>query len=236
MKGKLFLIPSTIGDTQVDRVIPVYIKELIKDIRIFIVENERSVRRMLIKLGISTPIDEIQFLILNKHTPHNNIPGFLSSIQNENIGLMSEAGVPAVADPGSVIVDMAHKKGIRVIPLVGPSSILLAMMASGLNGQNFAFNGYLAIKHQERIRQIKNLEQRSESENQSQIFIEAPYRNNQLLKDIINNCSAVTQLCIASEITTDKEFINTKSIEEWRTKIPDLHKKPVIYILHKKNR
>jgi 16S rRNA (cytidine1402-2'-O)-methyltransferase len=231
MKGKLYLIPALIGDTDVEKVIPAYIKEVVSKIRHYIVENERTARRMLIKLGISIPIDELKFYILNEHTDTKDIPTFLDIAGLEDIGLLSEAGVPAVADPGSDVVALAHQRNIKVIPLVGPSSILMSLMASGLNGQNFAFNGYIPVKNPERIKKLKQLESRSGAEHQSQIFIEAPYRNNQLLKDFISICNENTLLCIASEISTDKEFIQTHSLQYWNNNTPELHKKTVIFIL-----
>lgn len=231
MKGKLYLIPATIGDTEVNHVIPAYVKEVVAGIKRYIVENERTARRMLIKLGIPTPIGELKFLILDEHTDKSNISHFLDQIEDGDIGLLSEAGVPCVADPGSEIVALAHSLQISVVPLVGPSSILMSIMASGLNGQNFAFNGYLPVKGPERIKRLKQLESRSKTEHQSQIFIEAPYRNNQLLKDIIVSCNENTFLCVASEISTRDEFIATKTIGLWNKHLPDLHKKTVIFII-----
>ena len=233
MRGRLFLIPSTISDSQANHVIPEYVGKIISNITHYIVENERTARRMLIKLGISIPIDDLTFYILNKHTSKSDIPDFLNIAESEDIGLLSEAGVPAVADPGREVVSLAHKKNIKVVPLVGPSSILLALMASGLNGQNFAFVGYLPVKSQERIRKIKEIEIRSKFENQSQIFIEAPYRNNQLLNDILITCGNSTLLCLAINITGENERIETHAIEYWRKHKPDVHKKPAIFILHK---
>jgi len=233
MKGRLFLIPSTISDSQVNHVIPEYINKIISNITHYIVENERTARRMLLKLGISIPIDDLTFYILNKHTGKSEIPDFLKIAESEDIGLLSEAGVPAVADPGREIVSLAHKNNIKVVPLVGPSSILLALMASGLNGQNFAFIGYLPVKSPERVRKIKEIETRSKNENQSQIIIEAPYRNNQLLNDILTACGNTTLLCIAVNITDEKEKIETHSIEYWRRHKPDIHKIPSIFIVHK---
>lgn len=233
MNGKLFLVPVTIGDTEVDHVIPPYVLNVIQNIRHYIVENERTARRMLIRLGIRTPVDDLRFYILNKHTSKEEISSFLDPINEEDIGLLSEAGVPAVADPGSEIVAMAHRKSIRVIPLVGPSSILLALMASGLNGQNFAFNGYLPIHKAERNKKIRQLENRSATEEQSQIFIETPYRNNQLLQDILAVCTDQTLLCIAADISTENEFIRTQSVAAWKKGLPDINKRPAIYILQK---
>lgn len=229
--GKLYLIPSAISDSPLNRVLPANITNIINSIDFFIVENERTARRFLIKAGLTKSIDSLIFFILNEHTSFEELEKFLEPAKESDIGLLSEAGVPCIADPGAEIVKKAHEKGIKVIPLVGPSSILLAMMASGLNGQNFAFNGYLPVKPHERVTKIKQLEKRSQQEKQSQIFIEAPYRNNQLIKDIIENCIPGTRLCIATDITGENEKIVTKNIREWQKSLPDLHKRPVIYIL-----
>jgi 16S rRNA (cytidine1402-2'-O)-methyltransferase len=236
MQGTLYLIPSTIGETKTDRVIPHYVKEVVAGIRHYIVEEERTARRMLIKLEIPFAIDDLVFYTLNKHTDKSKIPDYLKVAETEDIGLLTEAGVPAIADPGSEIVSLAHLQKIKVVPLVGPSSILLAMMASGLNGQNFAFNGYLPVKNPERIKKIRQLEMRSQEEDQSQIFIEAPYRNNQLLADILSACSDQTLLCLAANLSSENEFIITQTISQWIKEKPDLHKIPAIFILHKKNK
>lgn len=232
MKGKLYLIPSTIGETPADHVIPAYNRKIINKIKHYIVENERTARRSLLKMGIEHSIDDLTFDILNKHTAKEDIPEFLKQIESEDIGLLSEAGVPAVADPGSEVVELAHRKNIEVIPLTGPSSIIMAMMASGMNGQNFAFVGYLPVKRPDRIKRIRELEIRSKSENQSQLFIEAPYRNNQLLEDILNVCSPATKLCIAADISTQNAFIKTKKISDWKNGKPNLNKRPVLFIIH----
>lgn len=231
MKGCLYLIPCIIGDSEIDLVIPTQIKELVNTIRFYIVENERTARRFLIKLGIKIPIDDLTFFTLNKHTDRKTIADFLKPCQHEHVGLLSEAGVPAVADPGSEIVALAHQKNIRVIPLVGPSSILLSLMASGLNGQGFVFHGYLPVKPDIRKRKIKELEQASKRLNQTQIFIEAPYRNNQLFKDLVSVCQNHTLICVASNITQDNEFICTRPASTWKKNMPDLHKKPTIFLL-----
>ena len=233
MKGRLFLVPVTIGDTEVDQVIPAYVLNLIHDIRHYIVENERTARRMLIKLGIRTPIDDLRFYILDKHTTNEEISSYLDPIDEGDMGLLSEAGVPAIADPGGEIVAMAHRRNIRVVPLVGPSSILLAMMASGMNGQNFAFNGYLPIQRGDRAKRIRQLESRSSTEKQAQIFIETPYRNNQLLEDLLVVCSDHTMLCIAADISGENEFIRTQSVQSWKKTVPDINKRPAIFILQK---
>jgi 16S rRNA (cytidine1402-2'-O)-methyltransferase len=197
------------------------------------VENERTARRSLIAMGIECPVHELKFYLLNKHTRKEEIPEFLKAAELHDLGLLSEAGAPAVADPGSEVVALAHKKNIDVIPLAGPSSLLMAIMGSGMNGQNFAFVGYLPVHKPERIRRIRQLEQRSISEKQSQIFIETPYRNNQVLDDLLICCAPNTMLCIASDLSTDTAFLKTRTIEEWINKKPDLNKRPTVFILHR---
>ncbi|UCH14694.1 MAG: SAM-dependent methyltransferase [Bacteroidales bacterium] len=233
MRGKLYLIPSTIGAESASSVIPSGIIEIIRTIKYFIVEKPRSARRFLIQLGIKPPFDNITFFTLDKHTRQDEIPTFLEPVSEANIGLVSEAGVPCVADPGAEIVRLAHSRNISVIPLVGPSSILLALMASGLNGQNFAFTGYLPIQRNKRVNKIKQLEKRSYDENQSQVFIETPYRNNQLFNDILISCSQDTLLCIATNITMADEQIRTLTIREWKKIKVDINKKPTVFILMK---
>lgn len=233
MPGKLYLVPSTIGDTPVESVLPAWVLEKINGIRNYIAENERSARRMLIRMGIEIPIDELKFFILNKHTPKEQIPEYLKLLEQGDVGLLSEAGTPAVADPGSDIVSLAHQNNYKVVPLVGPSSILLAVMASGLNGQNFAFVGYLPVNKHERMARLRQLEKRSNAEGQSQAFIETPYRNNTLLDDILAACNHSTMLCIAANITTEEEYIRTMNIATWKKKKPDLNKIPCIFILHR---
>lgn len=230
---KLFLIPSPLGDVPVDKTLPGVIQDMINALDFYIVENERTARRFLLKAGLRKPVDNITFFILNKYTRPEELEEFLHSAEGSDIGIISEAGAPCIADPGADIVSRAHEKGIQVVPLVGPSSILLAMMASGLNGQNFAFTGYLPVKRPERIIRIRQLEKRSYHEQQSQIFIETPYRNNQLLKDILEVCQPDTRLCIGSDISLDTENIKTRSIREWKTKSPELHKRPAIFIIHR---
>ena len=233
MRGKLYLIPSTIGAESTSNVIPSGIIEIISTIKYFIVEKPRTARRFLIQLGIKPPFDDLTFYTLDKHTRQDEISGFLEPVSGADIGLLSEAGVPCVADPGAEIVRLAHLKNISVIPLVGPSSILLALMASGLNGQNFAFNGYLPIQRNERIKRISQLEKRSYNENQSQILIETPYRNNQVFKDIISCCNQDTLLCVATNLTMTDEQIRTMSIKEWKKQQVDINKKPTVFILLK---
>ncbi|MBS3774523.1 MAG: SAM-dependent methyltransferase [Bacteroidales bacterium] len=233
MKGKLYLIPTTLGDDGVDAVIPAEVKNIISRLDIFIVENIRSARRYIRKVDAEKSIDGLTFFVLNKHTDKGQFPEFLAPLKKgRDVGLITEAGVPGIADPGEDIVRMAHKQEIRVVPLVGPSSVTLALMGSGLNGQHFAFNGYLPIQSNERIKKLKMLEKRSQQENHTQIFMETPYRNNQLLKDILEHCRDRTLLCIASNITLENEKIQTKTIKEWRKAVPDLNKQPAIFLLH----
>lgn len=232
MKHKLYLVPATIGETTAEKVIPAYVQEVIQDIKVFIVENERTARRQLIKMGIKTPIDNLTFFVLNKHTDRATISTFLEPIKEGDIGLLSEAGVPCVADPGSDIVYLAQERGVQVVPLVGPSSILMALMASGMNGQCFTFHGYLPVKPHERSRKLKELEHLSLKNNQTQIFIEAPYRNNQMLDDIIKSCSANTLVCVACNISQDDEYIKTKWVRDWKKNKPDLHKKPSLFLMY----
>lgn len=234
MSAKVYLIPTTLGDSQVDHVIPSYVIDIINDTHHYIVENIKTARRYLIKAGIKTKIDDLSFYELNKHTLPEEFESFLKPIQNgQNVGIISEAGTPGVADPGADIVDIAHRKNIPVVPLVGPSSILLSVMASGLNGQSFAFVGYLPIKKPERIKRLRELEKRSQIENQTQIFIETPYRNNHLIEDIVSSLSPQTKVCIAADITLESEYIKTKTVNEWKKNMPNLHKRPSIFLIHK---
>ena len=234
MSASLFLIPVPLGDTEISKVLPSYNKEIIITIKHFIVENVRTARRFLKQTDSSINIDELTFYTLNKHTTKEELSGFLKVIETGNpIGIISEAGCPAIADPGADIVAIAQQKNIKVVPLVGPSSILLALMASGFNGQSFAFLGYLPIEQDSRIKSLKNLEQHIYSENQTQLFIETPYRNGKILEDILKTCKPSTKLCIAADITLDTEFIKTKSIAEWKKQIPDLSKRPCIFALYK---
>lgn len=232
--AKLYLIPTTLGDSPIENVLPKYVIDIINSTNHYIVENIKTARRFLIKAGIQTKIDDLSFYELNKHSIPEEYESYLKPIENnENIGIISEAGTPGVADPGADIVDIAHRKNIPVVPLVGPSSILLSVMASGLNGQSFSFVGYLPIKKTDRIKRIKELEWKSQTENQTQLFIEAPYRNQNLLDDIITNCSPNTKLCIACDITLETEFIKTNTIADWRKGVPNLHKRPTIFLIHK---
>jgi 16S rRNA (cytidine1402-2'-O)-methyltransferase len=234
MSGVLYLIPNTLGECKPEQVLPAVNFDIIKGIKHFIVEDVRTARRFLKKIDKETTIDELQFFTLNKHTSPEEISNYLAPLKNgSDVGIISEAGCPAIADPGAEIVRIAQAKNYRVVPLVGPSSILLALMASGFNGQSFAFVGYLPIQGNERVQAIKQLEKRAQLEKQSQLFIETPYRNMKMLEDILNICQPKTQLCIACDITLESEYIKTKSIAEWkREKLPDLNKRPCIFLMY----
>ncbi|OFX89382.1 MAG: SAM-dependent methyltransferase [Bacteroidetes bacterium GWF2_33_16] len=234
MSGKLYLIPTTLGESRIENVIPKLVIDIINQTNHYIVEDVKTARRYLIKAGIKAKIDDLTFFTLNKHSSPQEYESYLKPIfENKNIGIISEAGAPGVADPGSDIVRIAHEKNIEVVPLVGPSSILLSVMASGLNGQNFAFNGYLPIQKPDRIKTLKELEKRSYIEKQTQLFIETPYRNNHLIEDIISACHPETLLCIAADITLETEFIKTKPVKEWKKQVPNLNKRPAIFLLLK---
>ena len=234
MDAALYLLPVTLGDTSLEKVLPHYKFEVIKEIRHFIVEDVRSARRFLRQVDSAFDIDGSQFFELNKHTSPADISGFLAPLlAGHPMGVISEAGCPAVADPGADVVAIAQRKGLKVVPLVGPSSIILSVMASGFNGQSFAFHGYLPIKPDERGRKLKQLEQRVYAENQTQLFIETPYRNGKMIEDIIRNCRPQTKLCIAANLTCADEFVCTRSVKDWRGKVPELSKVPAIFLLYK---
>lgn len=232
--GKLYLIPTTLGEMNPEDVLPQTIKRSIDFIDDYIVENEKTARRFIKSIHPEKKQQLLNLYLLNKHTEEaEHFKMICPLLEGKNIGLMSEAGCPGVADPGAVIVKLAHEKGIQVIPLVGPSSILLAVMASGMNGQSFAFNGYLPIESQEKKNAIRQFEKLSQEKNQSQLFIETPYRNNKLVDDLIQILHPNTQLCIACDITLPTEYIKTKSVKDWKKNKVDLHKRPCIFIIHK---
>lgn len=234
MKGVLYLIPNTLGNPDTSLTIPEGIKARIMDVRLFMVENLRNARRYLKALNRNAPIDSIDFFELNKHTSPEEIPSFLDQIEKgRDAAILSEAGMPGVADPGAAVVRMAHEKGIRVIPLTGPSSILLALTASGMNGQSFCFHGYLPIKRSERIRKIRELEQDVIRKGETQLFIEAPYRNDALLVDMLNTLHPSTRICVAVDLTLDTEHILNQSAREWKKRKPVLHKRPVLFLIGK---
>lgn len=234
MQPSLFLIPVTLGETEHAKVLPAYNREIILQIRHFIVENVRTARRFLRKEEPSIVIDDLTFYELNKHTTTEQVASYLLPLsKGENVGILSEAGCPAIADPGADVVAMAQQQKYPVVPLVGPSSILLALMASGFNGQSFAFQGYLPIEGNERSQAIKKLEGRIYGEHQTQIFIETPYRNQKLVEELIRVCRPTTKLCIACNVTCADEYIHTRTLAGWKGKIPDMHKKPTIFLLYK---
>ncbi len=233
-KGKLYLIPTRLGDDVPLEVLPISIKKVLEQVNHYIVENEKPARRFIKKLSPSKSQRSLIIHTVNKYTDISEIPNYLAPCLNgESIGLLSDAGCPGIADPGAEVVKIAHEKNIPVTPLVGPSSIVLAMMSSGMNGQNFTFNGYLPIDKNERKSTIKHLERTSLEKNQSQIFIETPYRNDKMFADLKAILNPNTRLCIACDITLTTEYISTKTIEEWNREQVDLHKRPTIYIIQR---
>ncbi len=230
----LYLLPVTLGDTPTENVLPVYNREVADGIRHFIVEDVRSARRFLKKQNRDADIDSLTFYTLDKHTRPEEVSDYLKPLEaGEPMGVISEAGCPAVADPGADVVAIAQRKGLKVVPLVGPSSIVLSVMASGFNGQSFAFNGYLPIEPGERAKRLRQLEQRAYAEGQTQIFIETPYRNNRLVEDILRTCRPQTRLCIAADITCPGEYIRTRTLKQWQGHVPDLGKRPCIFLIYK---
>lgn len=231
----LYLIPVTLGETEIDQVLPSYNHDIIVNIKHFIVENIRSARRFLKKVEKSIDIDELTFYELNRHTDRKFIAQYLEPLsQGKPVGIISEAGCPAIADPGADVVAIAQSRNFRVIPLVGPSSILMAIMASGFNGQSFAFNGYLPPDGPGRVKALKKLENKVYNEDQTQAFIETPYRNAKMIETILASLRPNTKLCIAAGITCAEEFIHTKTIAQWKKeKLPDLGKIPSIFLLYK---
>lgn len=233
--GKLYLLPVPLGDDADPKtVLPETVARSIEFIDHYIVENEKTARRFIKAILPAKKQPDLKLSLLNKHTDASQHASFLQpAMEGKNVGLMSEAGCPGVADPGAAIVKLAHEKGIQVVPLVGPSSILLAMMASGMNGQSFAFNGYLPIDKGEKKNALKHYEKLSQEKGQSQLFIETPYRNNKLIEDLLQMLQPATHLCIAADITLPTEYIKTKTVALWKKEKPDLHNRPCIFILHK---
>ena len=233
--GKLYLIPVPLADETVAAVIPLEQSNLINQLKHYVVENEKTARRWLKYMGLKTPQSELDILVFDKRSNKQQLASYFKAIKAGNdVGLMSEAGCPGVADPGAELVAEAHRLGIEVVPLVGTSSILLALMGSGFNGQSFAFQGYLPIDRGARAKRIKELEGLAERLNQTQLFIETPFRNNQVLDEVLRSCHPQTLLCIACNLTSAEEFIKTKTVAEWKTQVPDLHKKPTIFLLYKR--
>jgi 16S rRNA (cytidine1402-2'-O)-methyltransferase len=233
-KGNLYLIPSMLGESRPDKVFPPDNREFIRSIKFFIVEEIRTARRFLKQVCPEISIDDLVFTVYNEHSSSTDASAFLEPLLNgHDAGIISEAGTPCVADPGSLIVRLALESGIRVIPLVGPSSLLLALMASGFNGQNFVFHGYLPIDKPARARKLKEIEQDMMRKDQTQIFIETPYRNLQLLQAITESCQDSTLLCLATDLTTAGEKIQTLRIREWKKRTPDINKKPTVFLLYR---
>ncbi len=232
-KGILYLIPSSLGEEKLADVWPGGHVEIINRIDEFIVENVRTTRRFLKRAGYCRSFDKTVFHLLNKHTPEAEKAGFLrSAVSGNPIGLLSEAGCPCIADPGQLVVQQAHEMEIAVKPLVGPSSILLALMASGMNGQEFRFHAYLPIQKPQRIKKIREMEKESRASGATQLFMETPFRNQALLEDLLTHCIPSTRLCLAAELTTAREYIRTMAIQKWRTtRVPSLHKRPAIFLL-----
>lgn len=233
-KGILYMIPTTLGESDVTKVLPQSVKETIHQLDEFIVENSKNARAFLKLMEIPTPQNQLKIHELNKHTDPQELYSFLANCRNgKNIGLLSDAGCPGVADPGAEIANLAHKEDIKIIPLVGPSSILLSLMASGMNGQSFTFNGYLPIDKTDVKKKLKDIERISRSHNQTQLFIETPYRNNKLIDTLYQTLQTNTKLCIACDISLKTEYIKTRTIAEWkRTAKPELHKRPCIFLIH----
>lgn len=232
MKGKLYLIPSPLGDGPVEDVLPRPVLEAVGRIRRYVVEETRTVRRFLSKAGLRGHIEELEFYELNEHTDRATIEGYLSLFEDGgDVGLISEAGLPAVADPGAALVALCHRHGIEVLPFVGPSSLMLALMASGLNGQCFAFKGYLPARPDERKQSLRAIEKRSLSANETQMFIETPYRNDALLSDILAVCSGRTRLCLGINLTCPDQQIQCMTIEEWKQKNITIGKRPCVFLM-----
>lgn len=229
----LYLVPNLLAEGDWQNVLPAKVHTILTDTRFFIVENVRTARRFMKQVNREINIDACTFYEINKRTNPADLPLYLKPmVDGHDVAVLSEAGCPGVADPGAEVVKIAHQRGFKVVPVVGPSSILLALMASGLNGQDFAFKGYLPVKPNERTKAISSLEKTIKNTRQTQIFIETPYRNNQLVNDILKTCSPSALLCIAANVTGENELIKTLSIQEWKKKgVPDLHKQPVIFLL-----
>ena len=232
-KGTLYLIPVTLGDDNLAKALPPEVVSIVQGLNIFVVENEKTARRFLGAIKTLKPVRELSLLTLNEHTTEKELSALLAPLlAGQDVGLMSEAGCPGIADPGAQLAALAHRKDIRVAPLVGPSSILLALMASGFNGQRFTFLGYLPIEKARRVQKLKEIEQVSRKNHETQIFIETPYRNQHLLEDILANCQPATSLCVACNLGLVNELIVSKAVAEWKkSALPDLHKQPSVFLI-----
>ncbi len=231
MKGKLYLIPSPLGDYPPQEVLPAPVLQAILPLKTFVVEEVRTARRFLSAAGLKGQIDTLEFHTLNEHTRPEEVEAFSGLFDKGDVGLISEAGLPAVADPGAALVALCHRRDIEVVPLTGPSSLMLALMASGLNGQSFTFLGYLPAKTDERKKAIKDIERRSRAGRESQIFIETPYRNDSLLQDLLGTLQPGTMLTVAADITLPTAFIRTKSVQQWRSAPVTIGKRPCVFII-----
>lgn len=231
--GRLFLIPVPLGPSPIDSVLPQPVRDCARQLKHFVAENAKSARAFLKSLPSDTPLQQIEIHELNEHTPTNSLPDLLAPLlAGMDVGLISEAGCPAVADPGANLVALAHKKGIQVLPMIGPSSILLALMGSGLSGQNFAFHGYLPAKDDLRQKRLRELEKDSRQEKRTQIFIETPYRNRQMHETLLNTCAPSTRICIATDLTLSSEYIVTRTPAEWRgQELPNIDRRPTVFLL-----
>jgi len=232
-KGTLYLIPVPLGLSPVDAVLPPTVRDRAKQLTHFVAENAKSARAFLKSLPSNTPLQQIEIKELSEHTPATALPGLLAPLlAGTDVGLISEAGCPAVADPGANLVALAQDEGIRIVPMIGPSSILLALMGSGLSGQNFAFHGYLPVKDEERQKKLKELEKDSRQESRTQIFIETPYRNRQMLETLIRACAPGTRICVATDLTLDSESITTRTSAEWRRRgQQEIDRRPTVFLL-----
>ncbi|MGH8716753.1 MAG: SAM-dependent methyltransferase [Burkholderiales bacterium] len=231
--GVLYLVPAPLGRGDISRVVPDGVKRIVASLDTFIVENAKTARQYLAGLELSVPLQQIRLLVLDEHSRPGELKTLLKPLLlGKNVGLMSEAGFPAVADPGADLIKLAHANRIRVVPLVGPSAILLALMASGLNGQRFAFHGYLPVTETERRKKIAELEKNSKALDQTEIFIETPYRNRKLLQSLLETCRETTLLCLATDITFESESIATKRVSEWKSGLPDINKRPTVFLLY----
>ena len=232
-KGTLYMVPVTLGDDIISKALPQDVVAIAQNLDTFIVEDEKTARRFLGAIKTTRPVREINLLVLNEHTTDKELPALLAPLlQGKNVGLMSDAGCPGIADPGAKVAELAHRQGIRVAPLVGPSSILLSLMASGFNGQRFTFLGYIPSDKNARVMKLKEIERTSQKLNETQIFIETPYRNQHLLDDILANCNPSTRLCVARNVSLQTELIISKSIAAWKQlELPDLHKQPTVFLL-----
>jgi 16S rRNA (cytidine1402-2'-O)-methyltransferase len=230
--GVLFLVPTTLGDSQPESVLPAPVIATIRGLDGFIAEEPKTARAFLKRVGMQRPLAEIRIQVLNEHTDAKQLPKLLEpAIKGERIGLLSEAGYPAIADPGTELIALAHGHNVKVIPLVGPSSLLLALAASGLNGQGFCFHGYLPVQAAARAARLSQIEARSGSDGSAQIFIEAPYRNNQMLTALLETCDPHTRLCLATDLTLPAETIQTRPIASWRSAPPDLNRRPTVFLI-----